>query len=534
MKTLFLVFIQLYLTFALIYAQEKAKIIISNPFPNIETEKSDYFKTDANIVSFKDNKVQLFGIDKMDLVKTSDYLLPKDAKLENICEFDGKFLVFYSSWDKEKKNKQLFYKSISNDLENANAEGILLFTVKGKVSSFLFPEDYLSNKKEHNFGFKYSNDRSKLLIQFRYTEDYSINRIGLFVIGKGLETVLNTEFKAPMCLSTLIDNGGNVFIYTYMFNNNATKIAYEGNKPNIHLEIVKIEAKTAAVSNFPIDYENKFTGFIGLYDYNNENIINAGFTNDVKESYSKEKQPLGKLLNNADGITMHKIGKNGKISDVDNFKIPQEIIEQYTSSKIKNKIDNKEDDSKGEFEDLKLTNLIVQEDGSILIIGEQQYQETTSTKTDPNFKNREVTTATFHYNDMMIAKIDKNWQLSWIKKLPKRQKGNSGLGGMSFKYMKGEDCHYLIFLDNIANLSLTPNDYPAKHEDGKGGFLTAYKVNDSDGKTVKISILDTRNIKEGMAIDNLEVTKIVPISSDSFMFEGNVNKKENVLVKVIF
>ena len=120
-----------------------------------------------------------------------------------------------------------------------------------------------------------------------------------------------------------------------------------------------------------------------------------------------------------------------------------------------------------------------------------------------------------------------------MKKLPKRQKGKAGQGGMSFKYMAGEGCHYLLFLDNVKNMNLPLNQRPELHADGHGGYLTAYKIQDSDGKTEKVSILDLTNIK-GIEGFQFSVDRIIPISLNSFVFETYKKQKEDMLVKVTF
>jgi len=47
------------------------------------------------------------------------------------------------------------------------------------------------------------------------------------------------------------------------------------------------------------------------------------------------------------------------------------------------------------------------------------------------------------YNiDILVTKINKDGSLAWMKKLPKRQKGNAPTGGMSFTFVEGEKDFY--------------------------------------------------------------------------------------------
>ena len=66
------------------------------------------------------------------------------------------------------------------------------------------------------------------------------------------------------------------------------------------------------------------------------------------------------------------------------------------------------------------------------------------------------------------------------EKIPKAQKGVNGKGGMSCRYFSANNGHYFVFLDNVKNTGLNPDKSPAAHLDGKGGYLTALKIADTD------------------------------------------------------
>ena len=61
-----------------------------------------------------------------------------------------------------------------------------------------------------------------------------------------------------------------------------------------------------------------------------------------------------------------------------------------------------------------------------------------------------------YYGDVIITKIDAKGNLVWEKKMPKTQvsipqSGGSSIGGLSIKYIKGKDAHYILYLDNPKN-----------------------------------------------------------------------------------
>lgn len=138
-----------------------------------------------------------------------------------------------------------------------------------------------------------------------------------------------------------------------------------------------------------------------------------------------------------------------------------------------------------------------------------------------------------YYKDMLISKIDSLGNLKWMKKLPKRQTGGSYLGGMSYAYLNNNLNHYLIFMDNVKNIGLSVDKTPHRHDDGKGGYLTAYKINNETVDVLKSSILNTEKL-EGNNMSLYEFTKqrVIQISEDEFIVEFHKKKKQDVLIKV--
>lgn len=529
MKNIFITFLFVCISFTIAFSQQKAKIEISKPYPVVDAKTKIYLRNDENILALKDNTVQLLGIDKMNLAKISEFSLPKGAEFEEICEFDGKHILFYSLWDKQNETEQLFYKEINIEKGNINDEGKLLFKVKGKVTGLLLAGGFYSYRVVNKFNFQYSFADSKLMIQYRLKpeerkDELNYDIIGFYVLGKGMEKAWSKEIKMPYTekkmdnLDYSVDAQGNAYILAKIFDDNTTKNKTKDDKPNYHLELLRIEKESGTITKTPISMAGKFISKLWIYESTEDYMICTGFTNK------------GIDVDDADGITLFKISKDGAISDMKNYPIPLDILNQYVSEKTKKRNEKKEKDDKAEFQELELRQLRVQADGSIIIVGEQHYIVAHTSYSN----GRSYTYYTYHYNDMLITKIDKSGELAWMKKLPKRQTGKAGIGGMSYSYMLGDGCHYLMFLDNVKNMDLTVNDFPDGHTDGAGGYLTAYKVNDGDGKVSKISILDTRNVKDDLEIFQFAVNRIIPISLNSFIFESYKKKKEDILIKVTF
>lgn len=516
--------IVLLLTFPL-FSSAQTDVSLGAPYRVIDGSKY-YFKKGNEAMAVKFHKdeifIQKFDVQKLSFVKVRTYDdLPKNFEIEKIAEYNGRYFFFYSVWDKSNEKEQLFSREINFNDGSFIAEGKLLISVDGKITR---------NSGNDKFYFEESRDHSKMLIKFRLkpevkNDEKSFDIIGLYIYNKNLELLSGKKFKMPYTEKKMdnidysVDSKGNAYILSIVFNDNTTDIKKnkKDEKANYHIELLTIKFNSDLIDITPIAVNEKFINKVWLFESPSNFMICAGFYN------------IGKDLDNANGIFVFKIGEDNKSYDMASYEIPVEILNMYASAKTKRKNTKKEEDDKAEFTDLELMDLIIMEDGSILLIGEQYYVVQHSTY---NAATKSYTTYySYHYNDMLITKIDPKGRLSWMKKLPKRQSGLNGKGGMSYKYLASDDKHYFLFLDNEKNMSLPVDEVPAQHKDGAGGFLTAYCINNLDGGVKKISLLDTRDVK-GTEVYQVAPSRILPTASNEFIMEVYKKKKEDILIKV--
>src|SRR5690606_34453617 len=246
--------------------------------------------------------------------------------------------------------------------------------------------------------------------------------------------------------------------------------------PNYDIELLRIKANSSNIVSTKLSLKDKFISELALFEGPSSYMTCAGF-------YNK-----GEDANNASGIMIFKVGAEGDIYDLNSHEIPLEILNLHAKRREQRKNVKEEAKGKAELENLDLTELVVNEDGSIMLIGEQ-YEVRAHHYSSSNGSSS--ISYTYHYDDLLVTKINADGSFAWMEKLAKTQKGFDGMGGMSYRHFAGGEYHYLVFLDNVRNLELPLDAVPAEHIDGKGGFLTAFKVNNQTGETTKISLLDT-------------------------------------------
>jgi len=102
---------------------------------------------------------------------------------------------------------------------------------------------------------------------------------------------------------------------------------------------------------------------------------------------------------------------------------------------------------------------------------------------------------------------------------------------LSYKYMEKNGYHYLLYLDNVKNMNLGLNEYPARHMSGKGGYLTAYKIDDTSGDVSKLSLFDMKDVN-GIAVYQFSTDRIIQASEEEVLLELYKKKKEDIMIRI--
>lgn len=521
-KLAFIIFLlSSHLLFSQVTISKDFTYTVSDPYKVVDGSKY-YFSKNNEILAIKYGKgvftFQKFSGSRMNEVKRVEVNKTTGFSVESYTEINGKFYFFYSVWDKENTTEQLFVREIDFDGCKFVDEGRRIVKVKGKVTGGFTFFGYGGGK----FDILKSYDESKVIVQYRkYPESKNdrVNKdvIGMHVFDSDINELWSIDAKMPYTeqkmnnLSYAVDSEGNAFIITEVYRDDSRKRRTKTGEPNYDLELIKVSSDDQSVSNSAIKLKDKFTEAVRFFEGKNGELVLAGF-------YGNSGKELG-----VDGFFLSKI-QNGDVADIQFYEVPIDVMKMYLSDRAQNKLD-KQDTKK----DLKLHNMVLREitydsKGEITIYAEKYY---VVVRTD----SKGNTTYTYYYQEIVGAGIGADGELKWMNKFPKNQVGKSSRGGMGYYLLATENADYLLFLDNVKNIELPLNKFPAAHSDGKGGFLTGFKVDRETGEAEKVSLFDTRDAK-GTALYQFNTGRIIKVNEKTFSVECYKKKKEDVMVTV--
>jgi hypothetical protein len=526
---LFLLLLIPIVTFGQVNLSKDFKVTLGTPYPVIDAPDKEYFsdgKGQTFAIKSKGEKVtiQRYDISKMAEVSRKDYEdFPPYSKRQKIIKIGDKLFYIFSSVNKKEKTEDLYSREVNMADGTFGTPKLLLSTSKEvNVSSYEQPSSVVM------FGFgnpiKYeinsSFDNSKILVRYRLkpaekndSKNYDI--LGFFVFNATMDKQWGGEVKMPYTEKEM-----NNIAYGVTRDGKAYMLAYINESKQFELLNINSDLKVEANK---IDINGKlYFQELKLRESADGNITCIGFyANGI--DYQVSWTGNGSLSFNTNGILSFKMDQKGKVLEKYDFEFPLELINQYESSRAKAKNEKREEGGKAGINDLKLIDVAIDVEGSTTIVGEQQYM-----------RKEYVINGTknvYYYADLVATKFDKNGKLIWMKKLPKTQTGLQGKGGMSVKYIRGNGSNYILYLDNVKNADIQLSETPERHQDGRGGYLTAYKIDDATGAVEKHSICNIDNI-DGIEAFQFKTSRIFNAMDKVFMLEIYIKGKEDTMVKM--
>jgi hypothetical protein len=519
---------------------------VGNYYPSLRTSSKELFSVDGKIISVNRVRGKIFlrsfSQDKLQLEKESFDEFPRNHDYNKTLIIRNRMFLFYSVY---KKNKPiLFVREINVNQCSFIGAGRMIFESNMPISSPMTIEDDRMPTPLDNFHFSLSPNEEKLLIicrvkrstgdQYRLNDkfyvkvfDHNISELWVkeielpYVRGKVENVDCKLDSKGNFCLSTFIynDNSRSRFI-TYIDVNRETK-----QKVNYSVKLFKIKAFTGELEEMSLKLENSLAiTSIKLLEFKNNKAICLGYFFSPYGTNNSIISSIGIFKYNG-------IIEGGKF---DYFEIPVSVINKNKSKKKEIKHSTKK--SKPNIPHIKLRTIHLSKDSSVILIGEQ-YQKVEIKYITPH-PTRGITSGTkitYNYNDILIAKINKDDELSWVTKLAKRQALKRKR--QTFSFVDNESNFDILYLDDGGNEDLDDVKEPIPFGRINSSWLMSYRINKLSGQAKRVSLFFVPKIKGSNMIKKDHDLDDIILGKDVIVVEAIKNEKrgpenEDVLIKV--
>ncbi len=460
-----------------------------------KTEDLAFFGNDKDGIvnlSLKKEELNIIRFDAKSLRRTSEKIIElekasKNFNSEEVVRMGNNYFWLHSDWEKESEKNTLYYDKI--DVATGKIADInhKLFETGRLGGESVVMTGFYRYKLDGKYKFNYDAEEKKLLVSYRYqpeerNDKKNYDKIGLQVFDEHLNKIWSGDFTMPYTEAIMdnsdfsVDGKGNAYLLAKVYDTDARKEKDKATgKPAYHFEVLKFSKDSKQIVHSAVAIEDYYIKQPSL-------IENALHDMVIACTYSKKSS-----TNGTDGIFLAIMDQNGKIIKYKNgyYVLPIEELKKFESGRTKRRMENKDDyESPG----LEVRNVVVEADGSVFVACEEYHTET---HTSYDSRGRSSTYITYFYDDILGAKISANGKFEWLRKIPKRQRGNMGRDAMSFTLVADASGYYFLFLDNKKNMELAEDETPKYHVDGRGGQVVVAKLSNS-GVLSKELLFDTR------------------------------------------
>lgn len=494
---------------------KKVKVTKGNAYPVVNSPMKLYFPVDGKILSVKVMMgakkfvFQVFDQKTMNEIKRKDQAITQSgAMFEHIIEINKKVFMFYNVYDKANTTEQLFVQEISVE------KGEFVGSPKNILK---IPEKVKSTMGYNKFDFDLSSNKSKFVVKYTYLDESkvtvkNVSKIGLATFNTDMELITKQDITMPDVdakiekLDFTVDSKGNSYFLlkknkeiAHAFNRSANN-----NPDNFNIILIKVEAD-GQVNESEIVIKDYIIEDIILKENDKNEIVCAGYYRLPKASSTK-------------GVFITKINKNGEIDTPLFYDFSIDLITQYSKTSDKKVQKMEEQEEKAGIHSLDMVNIVTLKGGGVLLTGHVHYVTTRSTK--------EGVTYIYHYDDIIVTKINENSELDWMKRIPKRSTFES------FRLFYSHNNVYIVFTDNPENATLQ-NDMKPQKANSNNGYVVAHKFNLDDGEKEYLPLF-RRDIIDNIPVYQFSLGRLIGISESSFMVELYLKKKQDGMFRIDF
>ncbi|MEO5891585.1 MAG: hypothetical protein ABIQ31_15140 [Ferruginibacter sp.] len=471
-------------------------------------------------LSLKKEELNIIRFDSKSLNQTAEKIIElpeatKNFNSEKVVEFDNNYFWLHSDWDKSAEAEYLYFDKIdvsSGKITDVNHKMIEATKIAGGSTS---ATGFYRYKATDKYQYNYDAEQKKLLVSYRLipeekNDKKNYDKIGLYVFDDHLNKLWGNEYTMPYTEAIMdnsdfsVDSKGNAYMLAKVYDSDSRKEKDKSTgAPAYHYEVLKFTKDSRKIIIAKVALDDNFIRETSLIENSLHEMI-------IACTYSKKSKGNG-----TDGIFLAVLDQNGKIAKYKNgyYAFPLAELEKFESARSKRKMERKDD---YEAPNLKVRNVLIEGDGSVFIACEEYFVVVNAYTNSSGFITYSYT---YHYEDMLGAKINASGKFEWLRKIPKRQSGGGGRGTMSFKLISDASGYYFLYLDNLKNMGLAETEVPKYHMDGFGGQVVVSKL-DNAGMLTKELLFDTR--EEEIMIFPADFDKI---NGNQFIGRAKLKKK---------
>lgn len=476
---------------------------LSNTFPCKDASRNFTFETDSGFISIKtqEHSFVIQSIDADGLLESKQSIHSNDRfgaifYLEDAFQIADKIYILYHTSKTPNAAVNLYCRAINSETGSFEGEQKLLLSVREKLEG-----------KTSKFTFRKSFDDSKLLIYYSLKSNIQTAQIGLHAFDQKFNKLWSKTTRMPFpknkltIWNSLIDSKAKVYFNCSFYDNKQSDEQSKAKKYGFF--IYSSKSDKAEIKEIKID--EVFD--IGFREIKNNKIVGAGYY---------------KLEGIVSGIFKFKINPYSNLIETKEFPFSNNLMDQL----VKDDSNGSETVSKSELSgltNLKLKKFDLSENGQIVLIGEQDYIESSSSGS----------AFTFHHSDnILFAIISSSDKIQTLYLLPKKQFTKTCIDCIGFKHFKKKNDHFLLFTDDLKNRNLNESDKPSLCKVEKDGAFYMYKINGGSGSVSKKMVLNKLDVS-GHILKTIDINRIYSFQGKYAIIDAFKNKNENLLLKFL-
>ena len=454
----------------------------------------------------------------------------KNFNSEIITEFNnGIYFWLHSDWDKSSETESLYYDKLDVTGAKLTGNNTKMFETT-RLSGDLASTGFYQMKVANKYQFNYDAERKKLLVNYRLwpeekNDKKNYDKIGLQVFDDNMKKLWGGEFTMPYTEQIMdnsdfsVDGNGNAYMLAKVYDSEKRREKdKETGMPGYHYELLKFVKGSNKIISATLSLNDYFIHETSLIENLQHEMI-------IACTYSKKSNKKSQS-NGTDGVFLATLDQNNKVVKFKKgyYEFPLADLQKFESARTKRKMEKKDD---YEAPNLKVRNIIIESDGSVMMVLEEYYLVVNRTY---DSRGQVRTYTTFHYEDIVAGKISISGEFEWLRKIPKKQKGSTTSysfainynlpGTMGFKLVNDATGYYFLYLDNKKNMDIQEDEVPKYHVDGAGGQVVVSKLDNAGVITNKELLFDTR--EEEVRVYPAKFTRI-----NGSQFIGRAQVKKN-------